>query len=417
MFVFTEVPSQDVLQRDGCHYFLPINHQVNVGKLFSLPVRPTIEDTFFLDLYQLIEDRVFKHVVDRHNLQRTQQLALHWLGKPATYLDKPNLSGDLFKKRKHEVAVLLTIGAYEIIFTPGTCQKISVEVKTNGKRQLNFHFFKAFDMLDQTGVSANDAEDVTMRLQETEQERAEIIVSQVFPEVGARAIKQVEESLFANSPQRTQTINNRLTELRTGNLSLRKATKDWLRDKLWRKAVDKINSDTEKERQIRFRELEAREDQMTPDEWRVEQQGIRNAFKTNRTTGKEAAMNDLCNLSSAELCAQVDDKLLRSVVYNNFLQPIAPACLSTIVNISYLRAENYAVGRHMNKELFNNLFNQTYENVHNFTVAIETAIKEAKSNRDRVSEAKLKTLLRLRNPQQQLNPLQQVNTFFRNLGR
>jgi hypothetical protein len=46
----------------------------------------------------------------------------------------------------------------------------------------------------------------------------------------------------------------------------------------------------------------------------------------------------------------------------------------------------------MSKELFNNLFNQTYENVHNFTVAIETAIKEAKSKRDRVSEAKLKTL-------------------------
>ncbi|KAI9706923.1 MAG: hypothetical protein M1812_008198 [Candelaria pacifica] len=97
VFVFTEVLSQEVFQRDGCHYFLPINHQVNVGKLLSLPVRPNTEGTFFLDIYQLIEDRVLKHVLDRHNLQRGQQLALHWLGKPASYLDKSNLSPNTFK--------------------------------------------------------------------------------------------------------------------------------------------------------------------------------------------------------------------------------------------------------------------------------------------------------------------------------
>ena len=203
VFVFTEVLSQEVFQRDGCHYFLPINHQVNVGKLLSLPVRPNTEGTFFLDLYQLIEDRVLKHVLDRHNLQRGQQLALHWLGKPANYLDKSNLSPNTFKERKHEVALLLALGAYEIIFTPGTCQKISVEVGKTGKRKLNFHFFKAFDLLDQKDVSANDPENVDMRLQDTEQERAEIIVSQVFPEVGAKSIKHIEDSLFANLPQKT----------------------------------------------------------------------------------------------------------------------------------------------------------------------------------------------------------------------
>ena len=198
---------------------------------------------------------------------------------------------------------------------------------------------------------------------------------------------------------------------------MRKVTKDWVRDKLYRQAVDTINVETQREKQTKFCELEARASQMTSDEQRRERQSIRNAFETDRVTRKETAMNNLWNLSSAKLCTQADDKLLRSVIYNNYIQPITPACLSTIVNISHLRAENYAVGYHMNKELFDTLFNQTYDSVHNFTSAIEIALKKAEQNRDRESEAKLKTLLRIRNPKQQSNSLQRFSAFFRSLRR